>query len=764
MMPRVAFRALLQGAVQGQGVRPAVCRLAEERGWCGTVRNSADGVEIHVAGGSLEANDLEASLRRAVHRLTAVHIEAAPDAGWTAFSIESSTDDANLATPVPRDVAICPECLRDTTTCGNRRYRYGLTSCATCGPRYSVIESMPFDRLRTSLEKFSLCDACRQEYSSPSDRRRHAQTIACSTCGPRVWASDRTGRTLALGDDAAELAARALLDGKIVALRGVGGYQLLADATDDTAVGELRRRKSRPAKPFAILCRSIEMARALAVLDALSEEVLLSPANPIVLVPRRHENELADAVSPHLRDIGLLMPTTAIHARLVDVTGRPLVCTSGNRDGEPLVFRVEDALCELADIADVFLHHDREILHPIDDTVVRPMAGKAVTLRCGRGLAPLSLPLAGPPMFALGAQLKSALAWSNGCQSALGPHVGDLHDLATRERWSDHIAAMSRLYGLTDATLVADAHPDGYPLQWAQTTQRKVTPIWHHHAHVVAGMVEHGWLDQTVLGIAADGTGLGPDGTIWGGEILEASVVGFRRMAHLRPFRLPGGEAAIHDIIRVAVSIAGCLDGVSADAFASATGSYSSDVQAWLEVSRSHLAPVTTSLGRLFDAAACIALGLHSVSYEGEAAMRLEAACDPTATGVYSWAIAESVPLQLDWRPAMHAMLADCIRGEVPGVMAERFHRGVAAVLVEAVGLLARSRADLTRVPVVLSGGVFQNRRLVELVVERWPTNLGPLGLPGRIPPNDGGLAAGQLAIACARATTRGQEPNARAY
>lgn len=751
MTPRVCFRAVLQGAVQGQGVRPAVSRLAEERGWCGIVRNSAEGVELHVAAPSLATHELEEVLRRAVPGLTAVRIEAVPDTGWTTFSIETSTADADLATPVPRDVAICPDCVRETETSGNRRYRYGLTSCATCGPRYSLIEAMPFDRARTSLETFWLCDSCRHEYASPSDRRRHAQTIACPICGPRVWASDRSGRTLVLGDDAVVHAARAILDGKIVGLRGVGGYQLLVDATDDAAVGELRRRKRRPSKPFAILCRSIAMARSLAVLDALSEELLLSPANPIVLVPRRCETVLTDAVSPHVRDIGLLLPTTAIHARLAEVTDRPLVCTSGNRDGEPLVFRVDDALRELSEIADVFLHHDREIIHPIDDSVVRSMAGRAFTLRCARGLAPLPLPLDGAPLLALGAQLKSALAWSNGLHAALGPHVGDLQDISTRGRWSDHIAAMSRLYGLDDdATLVADAHPDGYPMQWAQATGRDMIPVWHHHAHVVAGMLEHGLLDQTVLGIAADGTGLGPDGAIWGGEILEASVAGFRRVAHLRSFRLPGGEAAIHDIWRVAVSVAGQLDGFSAESFAKATGSLTPVVQQCLQGSRSRMSPVTTSLGRLFDGAAHIALGLARVTHEGEAAMRLEAACDPTAHGMYAWAITPGDPMQLDWRPAFHAMLADRGRGETPGVMAERFHRGVAAVLIDAANLLTCSRADLPRVPVVLSGGVFQNRRLLELLVERWPTNLGPLGLPGRIPPNDGGLAAGQLAIASA--------------
>jgi hydrogenase maturation protein HypF len=707
-------------------------------------------VELHVAAALLDTKDLRAMLCKAVPGLTAVLIEAAPDLGWTAFSIEPSTTDANLATPVPRDVAICAACLRETETPENLRHRYGLTSCATCGPRYSLMKAMPFDRARTTLQNFPLCEACQREYHESTDRRRHAQTMACPACGPQVWASDSRGQRLAVGDDAVVLAARALLDGRILALRGVGGYQVMVDATNDRAVGDLRRRKRRPSKPLAVLCRSIETARSLADLDGVSEQELRSLANPIVLVPRRCGNGLAANVSPHLLDIGILLPTTAIHARLAELADRPLVCTSGNRDGEPLAAFVDEANRTLGDVADVFLHHDREIVHPIDDSVVRPMAGRAVTLRCGRGLAPLPLTLAGPPTLALGAQIKSALAWSNGRQTGLGPHVGDLQDISTRARWTDHIAAMTSLYDLDDATFVADAHPDGYPLQWAEATGRGVIPVWHHHAHVVAGMVEHGWHDRTVLGIAADGTGLGPDGTLWGGEILRANVAGFERVAHVRTFMLPGGEAAINEIWRAAVSVASQLDGFSDDAFSHIIRVPSAVIQGVLQACRSRLSPVTSSLGRLFDVAACLILGLTQASHEGEAAMRLEAACDPTADGEYRWSVVPGAPIELDWRLALQSMLSDRQRGEAPGVMAERFHRGVAAAMIDAVRAVAQRQATPPGTPVVLSGGVFQNRRLIELLVTEWPTECGPLGLPGRIPPNDGGLAAGQLAIALA--------------
>jgi hydrogenase maturation protein HypF len=750
-MARNAYRVLLQGAVQGRGVRPAVARVAEQNRWCGTVRNTAGGVELRVAADGLRAADLETLLRDALPGLVAPRIDAAPDAGWTGFTIEPSMEDAGLAAPVPRDVAICPECLRETEDSGNRRFRYGLTSCATCGPRYSLIRGMPFDRPRTSLDGFLLCPACRAEYGSSADRRRHAQSMACPLCGPQVWAADRVGRQLALGDDAAVLAGRALLDGRIVALRGVGGYQLLVDATNGAAVDELRRRKDRPAKPFAVLCGSIAVAWRLAVLDDVSERELLSPANPIVLAPRRAGNAIATDVSPHLNDIGLLLPTTALHARLAELADRPLVCTSGNVDGEPLCDSVEEAERELRRIADLFLHHNREIVHSIDDSVVRPMGGRAVTLRCSRGLAPLPLPVSGPPMLALGAQLKSACAWSNGRQSVLGPHVGDLQGLTARDRWCEHIEAMSGLYGLDDPMIVADAHPEGFPLRWAQETGRKVLPVWHHHAHIVAGMVERGWQDRTVLGIAADGTGWGPDGTLWGGEVLWATATGFRRTAHLRSFTLPGGEAAMGEIWRVAVAAAGQIEGMTPESLLQVVGMPEPVVRQVLQVSRSRMAAVTSSLGRLFDVAACLALGLTRVSFEGEAAMRLEAACDPSADGEYAWNIEPGGPVQLDWRPALQELLEDRKRSVAPGVMAERFHRGVASTMIDVVCRLSQTSEIPPRTPVVLSGGVFQNRRLVELLVERWPAECGPLGLPGGIPPNDGGLAAGQLAIALAQ-------------
>jgi hydrogenase maturation protein HypF len=751
MTARAAFRIVIQGVVQGQGIRPALARMAEERGWCGTVCNSAEGVELYGAAPLLDEADFEAAVRATVRGLTALRIERVPDAGWTSFSIEPSSADADLATPVPPDVALCVTCQGETETPANRRDRYGLTSCATCGPRFSLIKAMPFDRVRTTLQAFPLCEACQREYHDVSDRRRHAQTMACPACGPQVWASDASGRTLATGDDAVVLAARALLDGKVLALRGVGGYQLLVDATNEQAVDALRRRKVRPSKPFAILCHSIESVRTLAELDSVSERELLSQANPIVLVPRRPGAVLAANATPHLHDIGVLLPTTAIQARLAALTGKPLVCTSGNRDGEPLAYHVKESLRTLGDVADVFLHHDREIVHPIDDSVVRPMAGVAVTLRCGRGLAPLPLPLVGTPTLALGAQLKSALAWSNGRQSALGPHVGDLQDLATRGRWSDHITAMTSLYGLRGAPLVADAHPDGFPMQWAEATGHRLTPVWHHHAHVVAAMVEHGWLDRTVLGIAADGTGLGPDGTIWGGEILLATGTGFERVAHLRTFELPGGEAAIHEIWRAAVSVASHLDEYSIATLSRVTGVPDTRIQGVLQACRSGLSSVTSSLGRLFDVAACLILGLNHASHEGEAAMRIEAACDPSAEGEYRWKVVPGDLIELDWRPAIQSMLADRVHGVAPGVMAERFHRSVAAAMIDAVRALVQRHVTPASTPVVLSGGVFQNRRLVELLVEGWPSECGPLGLPGRIPPNDGGLAVGQLAIALAR-------------
>jgi hydrogenase maturation protein HypF len=603
---------------------------------------------------------------------------------------------------------------------------------------------MPFERADTTMAKFSLCPECRREYERPRDRRFHAQTTACGACGPEVWSVNDEG-TLR-GPDAIRATVRHLKAGEIIALRGLGGYQLLVDATNQAAVSRLRERKGRRAKPLAVMVESIEAARRMAHFDQDEVTAFHDPAGPIVLSRANANNGLAPAIHPHLDTVGLMRPTTPLHAILARDFGSPLICTSANREGDPLQFQVAAAEKHLTGIADFWLHHNRPIARPIDDSVVRVIAGRRVTIRLARGLAPLSLDLPTmPPTIATGGFLKAAAAWSNGAQGVLGPHIGDQESLVARQRYLAHLKDWLRLYRLEPAQLVHDMHPEYFSTQWAQKQPLRRLAVQHHHAHIVAGMLEYGWLDRRVLGVAWDGTGYGTDGAIWGGEFLVSSASEFTRVAHLRPFSLPGGEAAIREPWRIAASVCAQIDrsinlahwpGWQVDAL---------QVLSIAQIANNpQLSPLTSSAGRLIDAAAALILGIDRAEFDGQAAMRLEAAADHDAKGWYDFPLSEGELPELDWRPLFAGMLADHRRGVDADVMAMRFHRSLAHGITRMCG-------HWREMPAVLSGGVFQNRLLTELLTQMHSDRAQPLGLPGIIPPNDGGLAAGQLAIAAAK-------------
>ncbi len=747
----IGYEVTIRGFVQGQGVRPALVRLAQEQRWTGSVCNTAQGVCMRLCPADDSITNVETLIRQCHTSLAEAAVQLSPIDTETesGFRIEESTDSDALAASVPRDTAVCDVCLTEFHDRLNRRYHDAMISCVRCGPRFSVLEAMPFDRPRTTLRKFPLCEVCQREYRSEDARRGHSQTMSCPNCGPRVWAADRRGQRIGAGDEACVLASRALQRGEIVAVRGVGGYQLLVDATDDRAVNELRRRKHRATKPLAVLCQSLDEAESLGEVDSTCRRALTAPGNPIVIVPRKVGTRLAAGVHPHLSEIGLLLPTTALHGRLLELVGRPLICTSGNREGAPLAVDVDEAQSSLTGIADVWLHHDRPIAHPLDDSVVRPLAGRIMTFRCARGLAPLPIPLpAAPPAIALGSFQKSACAYSNGAQSVLGPHIGDLDQLETRNRWEQSWSSLRCLYRLELPQWAVDAHPDDVA---RITLPADVQPIsiWHHHAHLAVGMLEHGWLDRTVMGVAADGQGYGPDGTLWGGEVLQASALGFRRKAFVRRFALCGGEAAVRDPSRLAIALLGQLPEISVETASRLSHQDLARTRSLHAVLRASRSPQTSSLGRLMEGVAWITLGLENSGYIGEPAVRLDSVCDPRSIGVYHWRIVDGdEPWELDWRPALRALLNDIHRGETPGVIAERFHRGIVDCILD---LQTRCPA----LPWVFSGGVFQNRRLCELLAERWPLSGPPLGLPGVIPPNDGGLAAGQLAVLSAQGHAR---------
>ena len=749
---RVARRLVAVGRVQGVGFRPAVARLATELGLAGTVCNTTAGVELLIEGDAEAVEQFCDSLASHLPpqaRVEKLHCQSVAPAGRIGFVIEARSDTGSLSVSVPTDLATCAACLAEVDDVLDRRHRYPLTSCTACGPRYSIIETMPYERSATTMSRFALCSTCDREFTNAADRRLHAQTNACPTCGPRVWCADDPGAITVIGDEAIRAAVRAIRDGKIVALKGLGGYQLLVDATNSAAVARLRTRKGRPAKPLAVLVDSLATAERLAILSDDERETLSGAAGPIVIARARSVSQFGT--------VGLLLPTTPLHTLIAHECG-PVVATSGNRDGEPLAFDAAAAERELAGIADLWLHHDRPIRRPIDDSVVRVIAGRAVTIRLGRGLAPLPLAFSDQQrgedsVLAVGGHQKVAIALTNGSQALLGPYIGDLDTVAARERFDSHVADLLQLYRTTPRVIAHDLHSDYFTTRWAAARGAAMIAVQHHHAHIAAAMLEHQLLDRTVLGVAWDGTGYGPDGTIWGGEFLIATATGFRRVARLRPFVLPGGEAAIREPWRV---VAALLHDANEPAPRTSDRFMPSRMRSLAPLlSNPHLSPTTTSAGRLFDAVAALILPDEMFdgcsAFEGHAAMLLEAACDESVAGTYPFPLRAGEPTELDWRPLITEIMSDQRAGVAPGAIAMRFHRAAA----DAIFVVCAEHAEF---PVVLGGGVFQNRVLVELLAARFAAAERWIGLPGMIPPNDGGLAAGQLAVALAQIEKRNAE------
>ncbi|APZ91728.1 carbamoyltransferase HypF [Fuerstiella marisgermanici] len=758
----VASRIVLRGLVQGVGMRPAIVRLAQEMQLAGFVINDGRGVTIHIEGTRNQLATFERQLNSHIPAEASVSSilssQIAAD-GLSTFAINSSDAvERKLTTAVPQDKAVCEICLRDVQQPDGRRFAYPLTTCADCGPRYSIVDSMPFDRSTTAMHEFSLCVGCQREYCESSDRRFHAQTIACPACGPHVTFTYGENTKASSGNEAVLRAASAICDGEIVAVKGVGGYQLVCDATSAAAVDRLRRRKRRPRKPLAVMVLSLEQAEQLAEICEAERAALVNPANPIVLVKARADSSLAPQIHPGMKTVGLMLPTTPLHWQLMNLTGVPCVVTSGNVNGQPLIYRNTVAAFELSHIADGWLHHNRPILRPIDDSVVRCIDGKQSTIRAGRGLAPLTLTLPPAiPILAVGANQKVALALCNGHQAVLGPHIGDPNSVAARERFVGSVEQLTKLYHAQPVAIAHDSHSDFFTTRWAKDQGIPTVNVQHHHAHVVAGMVEHGWLDREVLGVAFDGTGFGPDNTIWGGEFLLCTATDYQRVARLRPFELLGGELAIEEPWRITLALIAEACGVD---HASRLLSWCNKMPTFQvliqnvarrEQDRSSpplasLFPFTSSMGRLFDGIASLLLKVPDSTYEGEAAMRLEASCDPAAHGEYVIAVNENDErlIELDWRPMIRSIVLDVQDGVPTSSIATRFIRGIA----NCVAAVCR-RFD--QHPAVLTGGCFQNRLLTEFTAMALREHAQPIGLPGKIPVNDGGLAVGQLAVAAAR-------------
>lgn len=744
---RRRLRIRVQGAVQGVGFRPAVYRLACGLGLAGRVRNDPQGVEIDVEGAADAAEALLAALRAlpAPVRIDRLQVERLMPAGTTGFAIAASVAGPGGALPLP-DLAPCADCLAELRDPADRRHRYPFTSCTACGPRYSIVAAMPYDRARTAMADFAPCPACAAEYADPASRRFHHQANACPACGPRLALYDRQGRPLAAGDDALEGAVELLRGGGILALKGLGGFQLLVDARDGAAVARLRARKGRPHKPLAVMFADLAAVRAAGRPGAAERALLESPVAPIVLIDvDAGAGVLAPNVAPDNPRLGAMLPSTPLHALLLQDLGFPVVATSGNAGGEPLCADNDEALARLCGIADAFLLHDRAIVQPLDDSVMQVAAGRAQTLRLARGLAPLALEHAGDAaVLALGGHLKSALAVGGGGRIVVGPHIGDLDTTLARQRFKAAAGQLPALAGSRPALLACDPHPDYASSLWAGADRRPRQTVQHHHAHLAAVLAEHG-LQGEVLGVAFDGAGLGDDGTLWGGEFLIGDCRQMRRGGRLRPFPLPGGERAAREPRRSAL---GLLYGAYGPDLGGQTPDFTAHERRTLlqALERGVNAPLTSSAGRLFDAVAAL-LGLcQEMSFEGQAAQALQAAAERVpAQAPYPVALVqEDSGLLADWAPALAALLADRAAGVPVPQIAGRFHATLAALIADVARQLGVCR-------VVLAGGCFQNRRLLEETRARLDQAGLAVWWPQRLPPGDGALAAGQAAVVMAR-------------
>ena len=776
--PRRTTRRLaiaVRGVVQGVGFRPFVYNTARSLGLPGWVQNQAEQVRIEVQGGPAELESFLAALRTAhppQARIDSIEVEeAACEEGTPAlFQILPSLDRGRPRPTIPADLATCAECLEEIRTPGERRNRYPFTNCTNCGPRWSIIEQLPYDRPRTSMARFRMCPECEAEYGNPADRRFHAQPIACPRCGPALQWLDSHGGETAAGDEAMERAIEAILAGRVLALKGLGGFQLVVDATNPEAVELLRQRKRRPAKPFALMLPSLDEVRRRCEVSDDEARALASHQAPILLLARRHDcdeekirgdriDDVAEAVAPGNPYLGVMLPYTPLHHLLMAGVKRPIVCTSGNLSEEPMAITGEEAIERLGSIADEFLLHDRPIVRPVDDSVGRITPGGLQLLRRARGYAPLPIDLGfeGPTVLAVGGHLKNTVALSLGSQAILSPHVGDLDNVPSVAVHRRTIGDLVDFFRVVPEVVACDLHPDYASTREAERLAAEwdvpLVRVQHHHAHVAACMAEH-HLEGPVLGLAWDGTGYGADdgqrgATVWGGEALECEGADFQRVAHLRHFSLPGGDRAVRQPRRSALGLLFEVYREGAAQYCTEWFTRSELDTLLAALTRSVRCPRTSSMGRLFDAVAAVCGLPPVISFEGQAAMALEFAADREHQDAYPLPLlhngSDGTPAVADWEPLACAVLEDRKAGLSVGWISARFHNALADL---AVAIARQSGCS----QVALTGGCFQNALLSERVRARLSQSGFNVYTHREVPPGDGGIALGQLIIAARRA------------
>lgn len=760
-------KIIVRGAVQGVGFRPFIFRLATELHLRGSVLNSSQGVFIEIEGERdlidrfLLRLEKEKPPRAIIQSLEFAFLDAI---GYEDFEIRTSENSGAKTTVILPDIATCADCLRDIFDPQNRRYFYPFTNCTNCGPRFSIIESLPYDRANTSMKKFAMCPACEHEYHDPHDRRFHAQPNACPKCGPQLTLWDNAGGALASQHDALLQAASAIRNGQILALKGIGGFQLLADARNENAIQRLRERKHREEKPFALMFPSLAAVKADCIVFEFEERLLLSAEAPIVLLKKIGGQSLviAHSVAPENPFLGAMLPYSPLHHILLGELDFPIVATSGNHGGEPICLDETEALQKLNGIADLFLVHDRPIIRQIDDSVARIVIGREQILRRARGYAPLPITLNSQlqalnaqPILAVGAHLKNSVALTRGEHIFLSQHIGDLETEPAYLAFQKVVADFENLYEVKPEIIACDLHPEYLSTKFAQKSGVETFPVQHHYAHILSCAAENE-IAAPLLGVAWDGTGLGTDGTIWGGEFLLLTETSYERVAHFRKFRLPGGEAAIKQPRRAAAGLFWEIFGEQLFGSPDFPGVQNfSDTELLMickMLAQKINSPLTSSVGRLFDAVAAI-IGLRQrVSFEGQAAMDLESAIQPGVTDSFTFEFASSDPMVIDWQPMILEILDHTKSQFSTGFIAAKFHNTLAKIIVAVAEKIGETK-------VALSGGCFQNKYLLErAILELRRAGFKPYW-PQRVPTNDGGIALGQ-AVGAIRQSRRTEKFN----
>ena len=751
-----ALRIHLNGVVQGVGFRPFVYKLALELGMCGWVNNSGNGVDIYAEGDKVE-NFLHRVVTEAppLSQIISVNYEETACAGYENFRILESRRGETTNVLISPDLATCPDCLQEIRQPGNRRFRYPFTNCTNCGPRYTIIREVPYDRERTTMASFNMCSQCASEYYNPLDRRFHAQPVACPECGPRVELLDAAGRRLT------GLGVNQLRDGSILAVKGLGGFHLVCDAHNSHAVSRLRERKERGDKPFALMARDLETVQKYTVISALESELLSSPAAPIVISDRKAEVQLPLGVAPGLDTLGIMLPYTPLHYLLFDSELELLIMTSANVSGQPLIYRNEDALAGLQGIADYFLVHDREIYHPCDDSVIRVIGESPVFFRRARGYVPLPVDISGQtiykPVLGVGAELKNSFCLTAGNRAFHSQYIGDINNYETYQRFSHEVESFQTVVNISPEVIAYDNHPQYQTTRYALANSLPGMGVQHHHAHLVSVQGEYGQPAST-LGVICDGTGLGSDGHIWGFEFLWGNAADFERLAHLQYLPLPGGDAAAKHPLRIAYAyVKSLLD----------TDDWLKTAPLWEKIDRKERQVLdkqlesglqvwlTSSAGRLFDAVSALLGVCYDVTYEGQAAIELEATANQWSRGARTESNMKPYEIELiddntskqvlvlSVKKLFYQLIADISTGQETGRIAYRFHLAIAQAIVDTVG-----RLGIVNGPLVLNGGVFQNRLLTELVLNMCRDQGITVWRARELPPGDGGIAFGQVLVA----------------